>query len=255
MANPKVFVGIPTLGSSDDACYISVSMALTHYKGPSMLCPHGGKPIGHNRNMIVTKFLETDAEYLWFVDNDCIIPINALELLLEADKPIVSGLYPVLKLGMVFYFCAGNLNDDPDTQHEGRFRMLERQPEGLTKVHMTGMGCCLIKRELFEKTKFPWFQDFYFSANPKHHSHEDYYFYQQLHALDIYPYVDPRVVCGHIKKMDVTRLWRAAMRVREEATEESAKDEKIVDVSEHDDLDSGKTLHSIGSGPVATPEE
>ena len=103
MANPKVFVGIPTLGSSDDACYISVSMALTHYKGPSMLCPHGGKPIGHNRNMIVTKFLETDAEYLWFVDNDCIIPINALELLLESDKPL-SGTKarPRVRYGILF---------------------------------------------------------------------------------------------------------------------------------------------------------
>ena len=119
---------------------------------------------------------------------------------------------------------------------------------------MTGMGCCLIKRELFEKTKFPWFQDFYFNDNPDHHSHEDYYFYQQLAAQGIYPWITPKVICGHVKKMDITRVWQGAMKLREVA-QDPANLPEIVDVSQHDDFDSGKTLHSVGSGPIATPEE
>lgn len=72
--------------------------------------------------------------HLWFVEDDMILPHNTLELLLKADKAVVTADYPV--------------ND------KGRGSVFEVDK----RILFTGTGCLLVKREVFDELKPPHFR-------------------------------------------------------------------------------------------------
>jgi cellulose synthase/poly-beta-1,6-N-acetylglucosamine synthase-like glycosyltransferase len=51
-----------------------------------------GQPFPQNREALVDKYLETDAEFLFFLDDDTIPPPDAIEKLLSSDKDMVTGI-------------------------------------------------------------------------------------------------------------------------------------------------------------------
>lgn len=74
--------------------------------------------------------------HLWFVEDDMILRPNTLEKLLEEDANAVTADYPVTKdgRGSVFYDKRRN-------------------------VVFCGTGCLLVKREVFDSLKKPYFTD------------------------------------------------------------------------------------------------
>lgn len=80
--------------------------------------------------------LDPEITHIWFVEDDMILPPNGLQLLLDADANAVTCDYPVTKdgRGSVFYDQGGN-------------------------VVFCGTGCLLVKREVFNGLKKPYFTD------------------------------------------------------------------------------------------------
>ena len=92
--------------------------------------------------------------HLCFIDSDQIFPAFTLQTLLAHDKDIISVAsvcrqFPVR-------FTAKDADD-----HDIDFCNLD----GLLPVKSNGFSFMLIKREVFEKMKFPWFQSHY-TINP-----------------------------------------------------------------------------------------
>ncbi len=106
-----------------------------------------------SRNLIRDVFLQGDYSHLFFVDQDVVIPPNALENLLLTDQDIVSGIY-----------CKEIDNNTyamvilPHQEHainQLRLAPLESIKEkGVIEIAAAGFGCLLIKRAVLETLKF-----------------------------------------------------------------------------------------------------
>jgi hypothetical protein len=112
-----------------------------------------GPYIADNRNQVVERFLETPCEWLWFTDIDIEFDPTVLDRLLAVadvqERPIVGALY------------FNQINDTPAgtwwpvwTEEIGASttRVVTRIELGRTyDLTVTGMGCTIIHRSVFEK--------------------------------------------------------------------------------------------------------
>jgi hypothetical protein len=95
--------------------------------------------ISRARNTLTAKFLNTpESTHLMFIDADIGWEPWHLLVLLNHDKDVVGGLYPMKTLPVKW--C---VNGIPGAR--------EDDPSGLVEVTKTGTGFLLIKREVFEK--------------------------------------------------------------------------------------------------------
>ena len=95
--------------------------------------------ISRARNTLTAKFLHTkESTHLMFVDADIGWEPWHLLVMLNHDKDVVGGLYPMKSLPVKW--C---VNGIPDAE--------QNDPSGLIEVTKTGTGFLLIKRDVFEK--------------------------------------------------------------------------------------------------------
>jgi hypothetical protein len=97
--------------------------------------------ISRARNTLVAKFLSNpESTHLMFIDADIGWEPWHLLALLNHDKDVVGGLYPMKTIPVKW--CVNGIPGAPDND-----------PNGLLEVTKTGTGFMLIKREVFEKLK------------------------------------------------------------------------------------------------------
>jgi hypothetical protein len=93
-----------------------------------------GQPIDISRNIAVSKALQMKAKWVLFYDSDVLVFPDSLEQLMNAHRPIVSGIYR--SRGPPHQIIA-NIGDHPVTDEQ-----VEANP--LLEVDDVGMGFCLI---------------------------------------------------------------------------------------------------------------
>lgn len=106
--------------------------------------------IGKARNILVTETLSrTEAEVLWFLDNDVMIPPHAGVIIDQALKyGIVSGLY--FNRHTPYTPQAYMLSTHPDER--GLYEPLMKYPEkGIMMVDAVGAGCLAVSRKIIEE--------------------------------------------------------------------------------------------------------
>lgn len=105
-----------------------------------------GVAIDNQRNSIVNWFLnKTDAEFLWFVDDDTVPPIGAPVKLASLNHPFTSGLY---------YSSWDDIQPIAYKRNsDGRYvrldGVLDWEPGQIIQVDAAGAGCLLIHRSVF----------------------------------------------------------------------------------------------------------
>lgn len=161
-----------------------------------------GYDVATARNKCVLTMLAGDYTHLMLIDNDVTPPKDALSNLLEDDLDVVSGFYAhrnrendetittnLCKVGEFNYM----------TQWDGN-ELREELAKGNTviRIHGGGMGCILIKRHVFERIQYPWY-DWVNYRDPKRSMlSEDLYFCERCGAERIKMHADTRVACGHL---------------------------------------------------------
>jgi len=98
-------------------------------------------PIVNARNMALAYARATGASALMFVDADVIVPPHALATLEACGKSIVGGMVPGRGVHRAMRYIFGETNT-----WEGRLQICG---------HGT-LGCCLIRREVFDYLSFRW---------------------------------------------------------------------------------------------------
>jgi hypothetical protein len=96
-----------------------------------------------NRNDVVHQVAQTDADYLYWWDDDTVHPSGTLRKLLDLQVPFAAGVYHIKNppYPPIAYFKNPN----------GTYRaMLEFRFGELVEVDFTGMGCALIHRSVYE---------------------------------------------------------------------------------------------------------
>jgi FkbM family methyltransferase len=150
-----------------------------------------GYQIDQIRNLIAHWAKQYD--YLFSVDSDIVLPNDSLIKMLNADKDIVSGLYiqripNTHTLEIYKPMPNGGCTNMPIQEIQGR---------GLVKIAACGMGCALIKSDVFRKMPYPQF--YYKSAlDHKNTVSEDVYFCMKASELGFEIWADETIRCDHV---------------------------------------------------------
>lgn len=128
--------------------------------------------IDRMRNHTAKIALEMECDYILFIDDDVIIPIDALQRLIACDADIAAG-WTIIRghpfPNMFMRFTDENRNE---LEHcpDGTF-----DTDGVIDVDAVGFSCALIKCDLLKRVPMPWFvtgtsntEDVYFCIKSKH---------------------------------------------------------------------------------------
>lgn len=160
------------------------------------------------RNKIARLALERGADYVLMVDNDVVLPKDALVNLLGDPKDVCLGYYAHRDTDNIYRgrTCVCKLLTDGGVRYKNypleseytaqEIAALKAKGEYKIRIHGGGMGCALIKTDVFNRTKYPWYD----WANYEDGGllSEDLYFCENCRKNSIQIYTDTRVNCGHM---------------------------------------------------------
>lgn len=192
----SVLIAMPNMGWVRSDLVLPVARLLG--LGAALCAPSGLKPTAWARNHCVDAFLAGDREWLWFVDHDVLPPDHALDLLLAAGKPAITGVVPTMKLDD----RDGEVRPTPltaKTAPDGNMRAYGGR--GVEPIERCGAGCWLLHRSLFDVIGPPWFEDRVWP--PEDRTGQDFTFCEKLAAAGVQLYAHFDVVCRHRKEVDL----------------------------------------------------
>lgn len=162
------------------------------------------------RNRIAQEALDTGVDYVLMVDNDVVLPHDALLNMTDDLKEVCLGYYAHRDNDNIYRgrTCICKLF----TEHGAKYynypleseytaqEMKERKERGEYKIqiHGGGMGCALIKADLFKQIEYPWYDWVNYKDDSRGMLSEDLYFCEQCKKNGIKIYTDTRVGCGHM---------------------------------------------------------
>lgn len=141
------------------------------------------------RNDLVKDFLSGNFSHLFFMDSDMTFPENCLSRLLSHDLDIVGGLYTMKLPPFATTIFRNNGTIENYVPGPG---------EGVIEVDAIGTGCLLIKREVFEALKWPYF---WYAEDPPDSEEmmtEDSWFCIKGKEAGFKVHCDTSILCGHV---------------------------------------------------------
>ena len=162
------------------------------------------------RNRIAQMALNLDTDYVLMVDNDVVLPSDALVHLLDDPKDVCLGFYAHRDTDNIYRgkTCVCKLKQPNGQDYfnyplESEYSAQELQDlrdSGVNKIriHGGGMGCALIRTEVFNIIDYPWYDWINYRDEHRGMLSEDLYFCEQCKANLIPIYTDSRVGCGHM---------------------------------------------------------
>lgn len=170
-----------------------------------------GYDVANARNQIAKSTLEGGYDYCLMVDNDEVLPEDALKNLLETEASCPLG--HCMAVGYCLSRPSGGANtsgrttafkfggkdyvvDDAYKIHE----LTDLRDKGVTKIQIrgSGLGCALIHKSIFEKMRYPYFKWVLYDSGSQ--LSEDLYFCEQFPKIKTPIFVDTRVLCGHLMR-------------------------------------------------------
>lgn len=192
---PKIVIGVPTGEFARQAKFYDYLAMLDKPEGTFTSSSHGQSP-ATNRNIIIEQALQLEATHVFFVDDDVLIPRDALKKLLAHDKDIVSGLYLQRNFPHAPIAFNVSLNDG-----KCRYKFLNNKETGLVEVVNFGLGCCLIKTDVFRNIPKPWITIGQLNAQEWN---DDIAFFNRCTQAGYHLFLDLDVRCGH---MATATVW------------------------------------------------
>lgn len=162
------------------------------------------------RNRIAQKALDMGVDYVLMVDNDVVLPKDAIANLLEDAREVCLGYYAHRDVDNRYRgrTCACKLEDEYGTAYYNypldseytAAEMEELRESGVTKlrIHGGGMGCAMIRADLFRKIRYPWYDWVNYGDENRGMLSEDLYFCEKCKEIGVFIYTDVRVGCGHM---------------------------------------------------------
>jgi len=176
----KIFIAIPSTEQvvAEFAQCLSMSTAHLVSEGHTInVALNIGSYVAKNRRELVEFFLKTDYEYIWWLDYDHTFPINACSRLLEHKTDIVGCNYRKRRFPNPTFIAHKSNSKNNITENSKIVELNDKSPP-VEFVDIIGMGCCLVKREVYEKIGEPYYIIDY-DKKKKLEIGEDIYFCQK----------------------------------------------------------------------------
>ena len=186
----RIVIGIPT---ASDMLHRKFVQSLHCLQYPTNVEIDINIVSGHQlpfaRNRIVQHSLETNADYLFFVDADMIFPPDTLVRLLKHNLDIVNAL--AFRRTKPNYPCIFNWSETEKSYTTVAYTT------GLLEVDATGMPAILIKTDVFRKMKEIWpNQPWYYYRD--HLFSSDLSFCENARKLGYKIMIDTDLKIGHL---------------------------------------------------------
>jgi len=204
MANkPSVFIAMPNLGQlAVGHTQNLMAWALSDKYRWEWKPVIGVSPYDRARNECHRLFMESGKEYMLFMDADTVPPVDALDRLIAADKPMISATVQTVQM------------------HKGEPRLIpialrwnEEDPEdvglkayvgnGVEEVDATTLACTLIKRKVMKAVGPRAFQFGYGDEYGTTGIGEDIFFNNLVKEAGFSIWNHYGVVCSHLKEIDM----------------------------------------------------
>ncbi len=154
-----------------------------------------GMPHAEARNWLVMKARENpDITDILFIDDDILLPLDAITKLCDSNELIVSCNY--VKKQFPIETCALKI-DEGIYQFHNKEVLAEKNSITPIAVTQLGMGACLINMDVFNKIEPPWFE-FVYNKDGSIFVGEDVRFCQKAIIKGIIPKVIPGLVPIHV---------------------------------------------------------
>jgi len=199
MRDMKIMVAIPCSGLPETLCMETLFGVAMRCRGWCALDVRfiTGYSCEMARNEAARLFLESDADYLWFVDADMALPLDSLERLVAMDASIASGV------------CFRKMQEEDKLsavcriyiEGETVFYRESEIPENVFEASGVGAACLLIKRDVMEECakESTGGRVFVYSHDPL--ISEDLWFCNLARALGYRIMIDGGLRIGHIGKV------------------------------------------------------
>ena len=151
-----------------------------------------GKPYDEARNECVEAAYRKGVKWLFFVDDDVMLPMDTLPTLMAHHASVVTGVYWMKKFPpqpLLFK----TLGDGP---------IYDFKPGEILEIEGGGLGCCLINMEVFDKMDKPYFKCDWTHIDKNGRKFkvpigEDHYFYIHAKEKGFKILCDTNVLCDH----------------------------------------------------------
>lgn len=162
------------------------------------------------RNKIAKQAQDEGTDYVLMVDNDVVLPSDALLNLMDDPKDVCLGFYAHRGRDNLYNgkTCVCRLlrpdgkkyhNYPLESEYTGEEMVAMREAgEYKVRIHGGGMGCALIRTDVFSRIEYPWYDWVNYADGNRGMLSEDLYFCEQCKKNGIWIYTDTRVSCGHL---------------------------------------------------------
>lgn len=162
------------------------------------------------RNRIAQMAIDKDVDYVLMVDNDVVLPKDILSILFDDVKDVCLGYYAHRDADNLYsgrlnvcklYDGSGNLQFSFPLESEytaEEIKGLKDKGERKIQIHGGGMGCALIRTDVFRRLPYPWYD--WVNYRNRRMLSEDLYFCVKCKNARIPIYTDTRASCGHLMR-------------------------------------------------------
>jgi len=182
----NILIAIPTMGQNDYRFTLSLASLIIPENSSVMAVPR--VMIDTARNLFCQKFLEDkEKTHLFFLDDDMTFDSDILMRLLEHDVDIIGAL--AFKRVADYQPCVYQKNPEDNNYYP-------IIPKEMQEVDVIGTAGFLIKRNVIESMKNPWFETPY-TEDGKHFS-VDFNFCMKAKEAGFKIWCDPTIEMKHI---------------------------------------------------------
>jgi len=187
----NICIGIP-YATVTSQCTITWALKLNNLIKPqgTRIFTSAGQPIDSARNSIVDMFLNTNSEYLFFLDTDVIVPEDTIIKLMNHNLDIVSALY-FTRTPPIEPCC---WKDDLNSIY--RAKPIKFEIGQLIEAEIIGMGACLINRRVFENIDKPYY--LWTLGKEDNGVSEDFYFCRKAREKGFKIFCDTSIIGKHV---------------------------------------------------------
>lgn len=202
-------IGVPMMEMVPRTSVLTIAAFARRMKpGDEFLFNDHSAAVDFVRNDMIERFLATNAEWLFFMDDDMLLPAEWLDIMTGYNVPFISGYctrknYPYLPTCAMF-----SHQDEHGHYHYDSIVSFEPHT-GVYEVDGVGAGFLCIRRDVLEALPKPWFE---FLGGG-----EDFAFCRKVKALGHPILLDTACVVGHVR--NETTTIHDFLRVRGELTE------------------------------------
>lgn len=155
------------------------------------------KPVEHNRNSIVQRFLASDRDYLLQIDSDVVPPLNPLNLV-DLGLDVISApcwIYQRKAFLNVYKF---------DEKHEFLLPLDPAMHKSVVEIDATGSGILLTSRKVLQAVKAPFERKY--DENGIEELGQDLYFCQKARDAGFKIHTHFSYISKHYKTVNLGEL-------------------------------------------------